>query len=153
MPEIDREYLEAFQEALATVGATDAELELAAKLILAKEQWFPAPATVIEFIMQIRQKEREAREKAFWSSLVEAIDENGVTYLAPLSRVHNGQLLPPGKGRGNGLPANQVPMLPKSLSSMSDGSLKMLANVIEATDFADEVKSEIEARSRKLKNN
>lgn len=129
-PPIDADGIRVWAETLQSVSVTEEELAEASKLVVAKEQWFPSPSIVINYIMTVRSIRARNTHYLRLQRLVECIDERGNSYLAPPERVRDGRLLPPGT-RGNGLPARRVEALPgrDPHEGMSANALGLLASI------------------------
>lgn len=129
MPQIDAAFVREYAAALDLMGVTSAELDFARKYVLAKFEWFPAPAEVVRVVEEYRAQLALEQHAYYMKSLVACEDDDGNLLVAPSCRVRAGRLLPPGDLSGDGSPA-PLALRGNQFSAMGDKALDAFINTL-----------------------
>lgn len=84
--------------AVRRVGA--AEFARAATELTTRARFFPRPAELIDLALELRANNRALAERARLASLVDCVDEHGVSYMALPEQVQDGVLIPEAREGG-----------------------------------------------------
>ena len=89
----DGETISVYAAVLAAERITADDVRNAMPSIVAKEEYFPRPATVVKHAAAFRDERRQQERQRYMASLVEAVTPEGVVVMAEPSKVRDGRLI------------------------------------------------------------